>query len=295
MLPPPDFESVAAMSSPHSRNHLSMGSTGLDSSCAIVVPRRGFQVTMRKKIARDADLIRSRDCPCRCCSITRVMRGESNPQASGCVPRHHRPHRGIRQCSSFCTYPEGVACGPTKHTRSDVIEICREMRLQELGYLKIQSNFRFGVFRRDGDKPLLSLSNEIAPDLDFSKILVPRLDKPKERDHQAVAIADRVSHFNGSTQNNLTLVHELLAKIDELHACNHRTCRAPPASCRIQASFDTSKPAPVLLRHHGAGGAIQGIHLDGNRMRRVCLGEMISEAPHAYDGDAFGRSNFQCR
>ena len=109
--------------SSHSRNHLSMRSTGLDSSRAIIVPRRRSQITMRKKVACDADLIRSRDCPCRCCSITGVVRGDSNPQALGGVPRHHRPDRGIRQCSSFCTYPEGIACRPTKHTRSNVIVV----------------------------------------------------------------------------------------------------------------------------------------------------------------------------
>jgi hypothetical protein len=54
------------------------------------------------------------------------------------------------------------------------------MRQQELGYLEVHGNFRLGVFRGDGDKPLLSLSNEIAPDLDCSKILVPRWDEPKE-------------------------------------------------------------------------------------------------------------------
>ena len=137
------------------------------------------------------------------------------------------------------------------------------------------------------------ITYEIAPDLDCSKILVPRLDEPKECDHQPVAIADRVSHFNGSTRHYLTLIHELLAKIDELHACNNRTCRALPASCRVQASFDTPKPAPVLLRHHGASSAVQGVYLDGHRMRRVCLGQVISESPHAFDGDAFGWSNFQ--
>ena len=105
---------------------------------------------MRKKVARDADLIRGRDCPCRCCSITGVVRGDSNPQALGCVPRHHRPDRRIRQRSSFCTHPEGIACGPTKHTRSNVIEICCEMRQQDLGYLEVHGNFRLGVFRREG-------------------------------------------------------------------------------------------------------------------------------------------------
>jgi hypothetical protein len=86
---------------------------------------------MRKKVARDADLIGSRDCPGRRSSIAGVMRGDSNPQALGCVPCHHWADRGIGQSASFSTHPEGVACGLTKHTQSNVIEICCEIRLQD--------------------------------------------------------------------------------------------------------------------------------------------------------------------
>jgi hypothetical protein len=115
---------------------LSMRSAGFDPARAIVVPRHS-QITMRKKVARDADLIGSRNCPCRCCSITGVVRGNANSQPSGCVPREHRPDCGIRQCSSFGTNPEGIACWPAEHAWSNVIEICLKIRLQQLGDLKV--------------------------------------------------------------------------------------------------------------------------------------------------------------
>ena len=115
---------------------LSMRSAGFDPARSIVVPRHS-QITMRKKVARDADLSGSRNCPCRCCSITGIVRGNANSQPSGSVPREHRPDCGIRQRSSFCTNPEGIACWPAEHTRSNVVEICLKIRLQQLGDLKV--------------------------------------------------------------------------------------------------------------------------------------------------------------
>jgi hypothetical protein len=72
-----------------------MRSAGLDPARSIVEPRRNSQITMREKVARNADLIRSRNCPRRCCSITGVVWGDANSQPSGCVPREHRPDCGI--------------------------------------------------------------------------------------------------------------------------------------------------------------------------------------------------------
>ena len=134
-----------------------------------------------------------------------------------------------------------------------------------------------------------------ALDCSCGQILMPHRDKSEKCDHQAVAIADSVSHLDESPWSYRALGHELLAKIDKLHARNHRARRTLRPSRQVQASFDSPEPTPVPFRHHGPRGAIQSIYLAGHRVRRVCLGQVASESPHALEGETFRRRDFQCR
>jgi hypothetical protein len=102
---------------------------------------------------------------------------------------------------------------------------------------------------------------------------VPRWDKPKERDHQAVAIADRVSHFNGSTgticrRRTTTSRHRPLAcaMLPPSGPANTRcsVCRFEPGGLPVQLS-----PAPGTGLQSPETGSQNRRYRDLSRRQRL--------------------------
>ena len=56
-----------------------------------------------------------------------------------------------------------------------------------------------GLRSRDNNEPIIALPDKVLTDLKGGEVLAPQWDEGEQRDHQFVAVTDRVGHPNRST------------------------------------------------------------------------------------------------